>query len=252
MNTHDLSLSVVHALVGSHATVETQPPREQTPPRRPFTIAISREVGALGSTVGREVGRLLGWPVHDREILEKIAAEMQRPTFHLDFVDERASSWLEESLVSLLGQFHVRAGTYLKYLIGTVRGLGEVGRCVIVGRGASFILPAETTLRVRLVASPEDRAKVVAARLGVSVKEATSWMEKTERQRIEFVKRTFKIDGTDSHQFDMVLNMSRLTVEEAAEAIVRMLERFERRNTPAGESGGAARSEPHTMSPAAV
>jgi cytidylate kinase len=252
MNTHDLSLSVVQALVGSHAVVEGQPAREPGPTRRPFTIAVSREVGALGSTVAREVGRRLGWPVYDREILEKIAAEMQRPTFHLDFVDERASSWLEESLSSLLGQFHVRAGTYLKYLIGTVRGLGAVGRCVIVGRGASFILPAETTLRVRLVASAEDRAKVLAARLGVSVTEARPWMEKTEQQRAEFVKRTFKIDGTDSHQFDLVLNMSRLTVEDAAETIVRMLERFERGGTPAGESGASARSEPHTLSPATV
>src|SRR5262245_31862511 len=121
MNTHDFSLSGVRGLVGSHATVETQPPREQTPPRRPFTIAISREVGALGSTVGREVGRRLGWPVHDREILEKIGEEIQKPTFHLEFVDERARSWLEEALSGLLSEHRVSSGKYLKYLIATVR-----------------------------------------------------------------------------------------------------------------------------------
>ncbi len=251
MNPHDLSLSVVQALVQSHAAAD-QSSKGLAPPRRPFTIAVSREVGALGSTVAREVGRRLGWPVYDREILEKIAEEMQRPAFHLEFVDERASSWLEESFSSLLSQYHVRPGTYLKYLIGTVRGLGAVGRCVIVGRGANFILPAETTLRVRLVASPKDRAEILARRLGLSAAEAVPWMEKTERQRGEFVKHTFQRDATDPHNYDVVLNMSRLTADDAADTIVRMLERFERGGSPAGESGGAARSEPRTMSPATV
>ena len=246
MNPHDLTVSVVQGLVQSHAAADQSP--KKPAPRRPSTIAVSREVGALGSTVAREVGRRLGWPVYDREILEKVAEEMQRPAFHLEFVDERATSWLEESLASLISQYPVRPGAYLKYLVGTVRGLGAAGRCVIVGRGASFILPAETTLRVRLVASPTDRAEVLARRLGVSAAEAVAWMEKTERQRAEFVKHTFHCDGADPHQFDAVLNMSRLTVEDAADTIVRMLERFERGGSPAGESGGAARSEPRTIS----
>ena len=109
-----------------------------------------------------ELGRRLGWPVYDREILDKIGADMRRPPQHLHALDERPASWLEEFLAGLTSQHSVSAARYLKFLVGAVRGLGEIGRCVIVGRGANFILPAATTLRVRLVASAEDRARVIA------------------------------------------------------------------------------------------
>jgi cytidylate kinase len=177
--------------------------------------------------VATAVGKRLNWPVYDREILDKIGEEMKRPPRHLEGVDERPGNWLEECLAGLLSEYHVSADAYFKYLLGTVRGLGAVGRCVIVGRGANYILPAASTLRVRLVASREDRVQVIARQLGLSEPEAAAWVEKTERHRSGFVKRYFGKDSTDPHQYDLVLNMSRLSVEDAAEVIIQMSRRVE-------------------------
>src|SRR5262249_39142735 len=142
---------------------------EQTTPKKPdpssgpaFTIAISREVGALGNTVAHELGGRLGWPVYDQEILNKMAQQMGKPREHLHALDERHVHWLEECLANLVTQYHpVTPYSYTKNLIGTVRGLGALGNCVIVGRGANFILPPATTLRVRLVSDLEDRVKAI-------------------------------------------------------------------------------------------
>jgi hypothetical protein len=238
LNYHDLSLSLVDALLRSHgeATGQRKPSASaagHAAPRPPCCITISREAGALGNSVATAIGKRLKWPVYDREILDKIGEEMRRQPRHLESVDERPGYWLQQCLSGLLNQYHVSADTYLKYLIGSVRGLGAVGRCVIVGRGANYILPAATTLRVRLVALPEDRVRVIARRLGLSDREAATWVETTERQRLVFVKRYFGKDSTDPHDYDLVLNMSRLAVEEAAEVIIQMLQRLEAQGSPA-------------------
>ena len=240
MNPHDLTVSVVQGLVQSHAAADQSP--KKPAPRRPSTIAVSREVGALGSTVAREVGRRLGWPVYDREILDKIGEDMRRPPQHLQALDERPSSWLEELLAGLASQHSVSPDRYLKYLVGAVRGLGQIGRCVIVGRGANFILPAETTLRVRLVASAEDRARVIAQRFNLGPREAATWAERTERQRGEFVRRAFRQDVADPHHYDLVLNMSRLSVEEAADVIIRVLQGLEGRSRSVAPAAAAGRT----------
>jgi cytidylate kinase len=248
MASHDLSVSVVGALLrskGETRLVPASPPGEAGPVRPPFSIAISREAGALGHTVAAEVGYRLGWPVYDREILDKVGEDMRRPPRHLQAVDERPGSWLEDVLAGLASQYSVSTDQYLKYLVGAVRGLGQIGRCVIVGRGANFILPAGSTLRVRLVASADDRARVIAERLHLGLREAAAWAERTERQRGEFVRRVFRQDVADPHHYDLVLSMSRLAVEEAAEVIVGVLRRFEGRSAGvAPKAGPCGRSAP--------
>jgi cytidylate kinase len=241
MNVRDVALSLAEALLRSELPPETAENGSPTARRRPvkekppFTIAISREVGALGTTTAKEIGKRLGWPVYDQEIINKIAEEMGKPTTHVRGVDERYFNWLEECLGGLVAEYHVSPSAYLKHLIGTVRGLGVKGRCVIVGRGASFILPPETTLRVRLVAELADRIKVIGRLRGVSDREAERWIELTDAARVQFVKRNFGKDPADPLHFDLVLNTSRLTPAECAEAIVRVLHLLEEREPAATE-----------------
>src|SRR5262249_51404687 len=114
-------------------------------------------------------------------------------------------------------------------LVGVVRGLGVMGKCVLVGRGSNFILPHESTLRVRLVANMPDRVTVIGRLKGVSDKEATRFIERTEQDRVQFVKKHFSIDVTDPHHYDLVLNTSFMGVEDAADIIIHTLRRFEAR-----------------------
>jgi len=227
-------VTLVEAMVRSHTAAPDGDERASTRP--PFTIAISREVGALGGSVAAEVGRRLEWPVYDRNILDEVAERLHRPPSHLEGVDERKGSWLGECFTSLIDRDHfVSSAAYFEHLRAAVNGLGTVGRCVIVGRGAGFILPAETTLRVRLVAMPEDRARVAARRLGrMSFEEAAAYLETAERERLAFLEAHFGKGAGDVHHYDLVLNMSRLTVDDAADLVIEALYRFEER---AGRSG---------------
>lgn len=243
MNIHEMALTLAEALLRSQLPPERDdlfPPavgRRPAPEVPPLTITISREVGALGTTIATAIGKQLGWPVYDQEIINKIAEEMGKPTTHVRGVDEKYFSWVEESLAGLLTEYHVNPASYLKHLLATVRGLGVKGRCVIVGRGANFILPPERTLRVRLIGELKDRIQVIGRLKGISDREAGRWIETTERERVRFVQSNFGKDPTDPHHYDLVLNVSRLSVTECAETIIDTLHRMERREAPDAADG---------------
>jgi cytidylate kinase len=185
------------------------------------TIALTREAGCPGTSVAREVGSRLGWPVYDHELLELIAEEMGLRVNLLESIDERRQSWILESLETFAEARFVSENSYVRHLIQTILSLGAHGQCLIVGRGAAQILPVQTTLRVRLVAEREDRITALAARLGLPRDEAARKVEQTDRERVAFIKDHFQRDPTEIHQYDLVLNTSRWSVADCADLIGR-------------------------------
>ena len=73
-------------------------PKKATPA---ITIAISRQRGALGSQIGAEAGKRLGWPVYDRQLLDMIADRAVLRTELLESIDEQDRPWLIETLTGL-------------------------------------------------------------------------------------------------------------------------------------------------------
>jgi cytidylate kinase len=201
------------------------------PRQTPFTIAVGRQMGARGTSVGRAVGRLLDWAVYDQELLEQVAREMNVSSDRMASVDEKTMSWIQECFGALTSAPSVSEDSFVHHLLETVFTLGAKGECVIVGRGAAHILPAATTLRVGLVASLEDRIEVLHQQLGVTREQAARQIEEIERERVRFIRDHFLKDPLDPNNYDMVLNSSRYTVDECAGLIVQGLRRLQARAT---------------------
>jgi cytidylate kinase len=202
---------------------------------RAFSVALEREAGTQGTAVAREVGRLLGWHVYDHELLEQIAQNMGLRTNLLESVDERQQGWLLETAEALLSPRKGDWGTlvtesaYVHHLVKTVLALGVHGECVIVGRGAAFILPTETTLRVRLVGTLPERVATFGQEFGIDKPEAARKVRTLDRERNDFVRDHFFKDPADPRNYDLVLNTSRLPGHQCAEVIVEALKRLQAR-----------------------
>ena len=223
-----LAEALVHA--GNYRQAPLLGQAGETTDRSPaFTIALSREVGARGTSVAGAIGERLGWPVYDHALLERIAREMNLRVKLLESIDEKRVSWIEEVAEGFASGPLVSEGRYVRHLIETVLSLGMHGRCVIVGRGAPQILPPATTLRVRLVASPDDRVTVMSRELNVSRAEAARQIEATQRERVRFIKDHFQKDPTDPENYDLVLNRSRFSIDETAELVIEALQRMQAR-----------------------
>src|SRR6476646_4146774 len=76
------------------------------PPARPvpLSVALSREAGARGGSIGRRVARKLGWQVYDQELLEYVSQEGPLHQELLEGLPPAAAAWSEQRLELLLRQ----------------------------------------------------------------------------------------------------------------------------------------------------
>ena len=210
--------------------------REETPHDAsglPLSIAFSREAGSGGITVAREVGRRLNWPVYDQELMEKLAKDLNVDVSFVEDYDERRGSWLVDTIKAFSSSASVSEVTYFRRLVRMLQALGARGECVVVGRGSTFVLPPETTLRVRIVAAREDRIAFIAQDRQLNRTEAARFVETKDRDRLKFIKDHFHKDPADPQNYDLILNRSRFSVDETAEMVIEALQRMQARKAVA-------------------
>jgi cytidylate kinase len=193
------------------------------------TIAIARQAGTHGAALARVLSRLLDWPVFDHELLDIIAKQMRLRVDQVESVDERPLGWFLESVEAFAAGHFASENAYVKYLAQTIQTLGKHGHCIIVGRGAGHILPAETTLRVRVVAPRKTRIETLSRKLSCSLPEAEKKMDQVDEGRTQFIEQHFYRNPNDPANYDVVLNSGRFSLEECAHVVVAALRALQQR-----------------------
>jgi cytidylate kinase len=186
-----------------------------------LTIAISREAGSRGGSIARRAGHKLGWQVYTQELLEYIA---QEGSFRQDIVEAASaagSRWAQERLEKLLREQNLSQHPSIGNLARIVLALGAQGEVILLGRGAGCILPAETTLHVRIVAPLADRVAYMSQWLRLTREEAAEQVRLRDESRAEFIATHFHRQPGDVYQYDLLLNSSLLGEDLGAELIAR-------------------------------
>ena len=228
MSERNWSDHLVGALARVNARHRAEAGEEAWPGTAPaFTVAIGRMTGAHGTAVAREVGTRLGWPVYDRELLEKTAKDLKVRVGLLEGMDEKHVSWIQEMAEAFSGGPAINELNYVNHLVGTLLALGARGQCVLVGRGAVHVLPPARTLRVRLTAPMDYRVSVISRERGLAREEAARFIDKSDRARERYLREYFLTDPHDPARYDLILNVARLSIADCAELIVAALRRME-------------------------
>lgn len=176
-----------------------------------LSIAVSREAGARGRTISRRVAELLGWQFIDQETLECIT-ENACGYSPLDATHNPAAcDWIESRLVELKRTYSL--SPEVTKLARVVLDVAARGECVILGRGAGWLLPAQDKLFVRLVAPIQDRIAYVSQLERLAYPEARRVVEQRDESRRRLVASVFGHSADDLTQYDMVLNVALLGVE---------------------------------------
>lgn len=184
-----------------------------------LTIAISREAGARGSTIGTLAAQKLGWQVYNQELLEYIAQEGAFRQNLVDTLSAEAARWAEERLQKLLREQNLSQHPSIMHLARIILALGAQGEVVVIGRGAGCILPPDSTLNVRIVAPLNDRIAYMSQWLRLTEKQAAEEVRLRDSRRAEFVPTHFHRQPGDIYQYDLLLNSSLLGEDLAAELI---------------------------------
>jgi cytidylate kinase len=197
--------------------------RAPAPPPAAFpaglTVALSREAGSRGGSIGRRVACKLGWQVYDQELLEYVSQEGPLHQELLDGLPPAAADWLGQRLERLLREQSVSQHPSIVRLARAILALAAQGNVVLIGRGAGLLLPAETTLNVRVVAPLADRIAYLSQWLRLTMEEATERVRLRDVRRAEFLTTHFHRQPSDPQQYDLLLNSSLLGEELCAELI---------------------------------
>lgn len=210
-------------LFGRIAKVK-EPKGSPTSVARFRNICISREAGSGAGSIGRLVGTRLNWKVFDHELLDAIAGRMELPIDEVRVFDELAPSVVQDWILPLREEHYAPQEAYLDHLAKLVGAIGRAGESIVVGRGAEFLLPRAETLRVRIVAPLKVRSVRLAERMGVTVRTARRAALDLDRRRNHFARTMYRVDPTDPHNYDLVLDSDSLTPPIVAEILVRAIE----------------------------
>ena len=180
-------------------------------------ITISRDAGCHGTEIARKLSEKLGMDLMGGKIIQMIAESAEMSDKVVCSLDEKEVTKRDDWLTSLFETRHLWPDQYLHHLTKVIGTIGHHGNAVIIGRGATFILPKKNAFCVRLIA-PEE-AKIKNA-LRTTEEEAKRYIVKTDADRRAFARKYFNVDITDPLHYDLIINMQAATVDGAVAAIV--------------------------------
>jgi hypothetical protein len=186
-------------------------------------IAISREAGARGETIARRVGKRLGGQVYTQELLEFLCANDVARQSVLADVPADAAGWVAAQLDRVRGDRGIDPAAEGGEMPRLILSLAARGQAILVGRGAGYYLPRDTTLHVRVVAPLADRIAHMADWSRLTREQAAEKVRVTDERRAELLLRYFGRRTTDLYDFDLVLNSGLLGEETCADVILAAL-----------------------------
>jgi cytidylate kinase len=207
----------------------------------PF-VTISREPGAGGHTLGREIVRAVdqlpgepwtrGWDLFDQKLCAVIAQDPGSQASFESLIREDYSSGLHQSIYEM---FVGRAEEHAlqKKVAAVVRFLAFVGRVVIIGRAGMCIARGFAAgVHVRLVAPMEVRVRRIMDVLACGEEQARAEIQRQERSRARLIRDYYDCDIGDPLLYDFVFNTVSMDNTTMARAVVLALQ--ERRARTSG------------------
>jgi cytidylate kinase len=183
-------------------------------------ITVSGQPGSKGSIVAEQVAKRLEFDLFNRDIMKEIAQSVKMSTTFIDSIEKERLSGIEDFLASIVRDKYLHPDTYLVHLIKVVNTIAKHGRAVITGRGANFILPADSILSVRVIAPIEVRIKNVASLFGTSQDQAKRRVVRRESRRRAFIRQAYNADIDDPLNYDITVNTAKISIESAVDTVI--------------------------------
>ena len=187
-------------------------------------IAISREFGSGGRTIGRLVAQKLGIQFYDRDIIKKVVEESGLTRKYVEHYGEFAPSAYQRFAYSFVG-LDEDSNSPLVQLWKTrekvIKDFATEKPCVIVGSCADYILrDREDCLKVFLYAdeeTKENRIQEIYGEAGLKLKNRVKDMD--VRRGLNYKYFTGQ-DWGKAQNYDLALNRGSLGIEKCAQLIV--------------------------------
>ena len=183
-------------------------------------ITIGREYGAGGRSIARKISETLGIPYYDKDII-KLAAEKS------GFTEEMIKETEEQETGRNIFNWLMPSGSASSYdqailaQAQTIRHIARQGPCVIVGRGADYILRDFPNLvNVFVYADLEDKIKYAMDTFDDTREQAIRRVRHSDTARESYYHYLTKAKWGNLNNYHLTMNSSPIGKEACAELII--------------------------------
>ena len=208
----------------------------------PFVITISREIGSGGRTVGRKLAARLGVHYSDKQLISSLKEKFNLTVNGIEKLKGEKKNWLADFIqmvapVPKAGMFTDADSKYIQEVRKDVsvkdvfdaekeilNAIADQGSCVIAGRSGFFVLKDRPEkVDIFITASREKRIERVMRKQDRSREQAEALIDSVDESRENYVRRITGGSRYDIRNYDLVLNMDRLSEDEAVAMILAYL-----------------------------
>jgi len=191
-------------------------------------ITISRGCSSHGQEIAEKVATKLGYECVSREILIEAS--------HFFHVPEMKLLKSLHNAPSILERITHGEEMYLAYVQAALLEHAKEDNIVYHGHAGHLLMPEIChVLKVRVIAELNQRIEFLQQKQNLSRDEAAAFIKKEDRERAQWTRYLYKIDINDPQNYDMVINIGRLTIPDACETICAVIQRDTYKSTPASQ-----------------
>lgn len=186
-----------------------------------YIITIGRQFGSGGLAVAHELGRKLGIPVYDSELITKAAQDSGFSAELFAQKDERRSFFSFKTIFGSGSDDFMSEGGLFKMQCETIMKIAEQGPAIIVGRCSNYVLrEMKDSLDIFLTSPLPVRVERICSRHSVSEEKAEALIQHKDKAREEYYNYyTFGNWGMAS-DYDLCIDSSILGIEGTADMII--------------------------------
>ncbi len=221
-------------------------------------ITISREVGAGGTWLALKLAEAIGGTCIDKEVIHEIARRMGKSQDDMQDFDQdtysRISVFFQEALANIakggrvfhtfglgpldwdgLDMFRPYPSTeysheeYVDVLRQTLVDIANrEANIVVLGRGAQMVFADHPrALHLRIVADRPTRVARIVEEQKISTEQAEKLIDGRDESGRRFLADVFDADWADPHLYHMVINTTRIPVEQALQVVTEFMHRLD-------------------------
>jgi cytidylate kinase len=195
-------------------------------------ITISRQFGAGGKTLGEMIAKELDYLFHDDLIIQEIADKAKVSTDSVISIERTAGSKLSKLISTMLSRSYIERivgadkgyideKTYVELLKKIIVEFAKQDNIVLLGRGGQYVLQDfKGAYHILLVAKWQDRIKFMQQFYDFSDAKANKAVKQGDTRRSNLYKKLGREDYNQPYLYHLVLNMSRISLEQALREVV--------------------------------
>ena len=198
-------------------------------------ITISRQFGAGGKTLGKQLADALKYSFVDEDIIHMIAKAANVSAGWVESVEKEAGGRLSRIVSRMVSKpllervikderGYIDEEIYIDYLVILISQMAEDGNIIFLDRGSQYILnDLPDAFHVLLINSFENRVRFIMERYSVPESRATHMVRTEEKRRASLYRKIGKQDYDQPELYHLVINMARLRLDQATRLILDMV-----------------------------